>query len=80
MRRIQVLGPGCARCAQLAEKAEAAAQQLGLACAVERVTNIDEIIDLGVLMTPALVVDGEVKVVGIVPSTDEIKEMLMEPA
>ncbi len=77
MKRIQVLGPGCTRCAQLAENARVAAQELGLEATVEKITDIDAILDFGVLMTPALVVDGQVKLVGTVPSSEEIKALLM---
>ena len=72
------MGPGCPRCATLAKNAEAAAQELRVKATVERVTDVEAILDFGVLMTPALVVDGEVKVVGTVPSTEEIKRLLEE--
>jgi small redox-active disulfide protein 2 len=76
MKRIQVLGTGCPKCAKLAANAEAAARELGLECDVEKVTDIEAIMAFNVMMTPALAVDGEVKVVGKVPSKDEIKEIL----
>ena len=76
MKKLQVLGPGCPRCQKLVENAEVAANQLGIEYQIEKVTDINEIMKFGVMMTPALVVDGEVKVVGKVPSTDEIKAML----
>ncbi len=76
MRRVQVLGPGCPKCEKLKCHAEEAVAELGIDASVERVTEIMEITDFGVMMTPALVVDGEVKVVGKVPSTEEIKELL----
>ncbi len=74
--KIQVLGTGCAKCKLLAEQAERAVQELGLDAQVEKVTEINEILDFGVMMTPALVINGEVKVVGKVPAMDELKEML----
>ena len=74
--RIQILGTGCAKCRLLAEQAERAVKEMGLDTEVEKVTGINEILDFGVMMTPALVVDGEVKVVGKVPAIDELKEML----
>ena len=74
--KIQVLGTGCAKCELLAEQAERAARELGLDAQVEKITDINEILGFGVMMTPALVIDGEVKVVGKVPPVDEIKEML----
>ena len=76
MKKIQILGTGCPKCKKLAENAEAAAKDLGIEYDIEKVTNINEIMGFGVMMTPALVVDGEVKVVSKVPSPDEIKKML----
>ena len=74
--KIQILGTGCAKCELLAEQAERAVSELGLDVKVEKVTGINEILDFGVMMTPALVIDGEVKIVGKVPSLQELKEML----
>jgi small redox-active disulfide protein 2 len=76
MKKIQVLGSGCARCQALYEHAEQAAQALGLPFEIEKVTDIDAILAHGVMTTPALVVDGQVKVVGRVPSAEQLKEML----
>lgn len=76
--KIQVLGPGCAKCTKLMATAEAAAKELGLACEIEKVSDLNQIMAFGVMMTPGLVVDGEVKSVGKVPSLDEIKNMLQE--
>jgi small redox-active disulfide protein 2 len=76
MKLLQVLGTGCAKCTKLKEHAEAAVQALGIEAAVEKVEDINQITGFGVMMTPALVVDGEVKVVGKVPSVDEIKKLL----
>ena len=76
MRKIQILGTGCPKCKKLTENAEAAAKELGIEYEIEKVTDINEIIKSGVVVTPALKVDGEVKVVGKVPSSDEIKQML----
>jgi small redox-active disulfide protein 2 len=76
MKKIQILGTGCPKCKKLAENAEAAAKELGIEFEIEKVTDINEIMKFGVMMTPALVVDGDVKVVGKVPSTDEINQML----
>jgi len=78
MRTIAILGTGCPRCQAMAENAQAAARELAVACEVVRVTEIDKILEYDVLMTPALVIDGQVKVVGIVPSVDEIKALLAE--
>lgn len=76
VKKIQVLGTGCPKCKRLAEHAEAAARELGVACEIEKVTDIGEIMKFGVMMTPALAVDGEVKSVGKVLSVDEIKKSL----
>jgi len=77
MKKIQILGTGCAKCRKLAEATAAAANALGLSCELEKITDINEIMKFGVMMTPALAVDGEVKVVGKVPSVEEIKAMLI---
>jgi small redox-active disulfide protein 2 len=74
--KIQVLGTGCPKCAKLAEHAAAAAQELGVEHELVKVTDINEIVSFGVMMTPALALDGEVKVVGKVPSVAEIKDLL----
>jgi small redox-active disulfide protein 2 len=74
--KIQILGTGCAKCQQLAETAETAAKELDLPYELEKVKEIDKIMAFGVMMTPALVVDGKVKVAGKVPSVDEIKKLL----
>ena len=76
MKKIQILGTGCPKCKKLAENAEAAAKALGIEYKIEKVTDINEIMKFGVMMTPALAVDGKVKIVGKVPSPDEIKNML----
>ena len=62
--KIEILGPGCARCRTLAVNATTAIEQLGLECAIVKVTDINEITSRGVLMTPALVLDGAVKMMG----------------
>lgn len=74
--KIQILGTGCPKCKQLTESADKAASEMGLQYEIEKVTDINQIMSFGVMMTPALVVDGEVKVVGKVPSASELKEML----
>jgi small redox-active disulfide protein 2 len=76
MKKIQILGTGCPKCKKLTENAQAAAKELGLEFELEKVSDIKEIMQFGVMMTPALVVDGKVKVVGKVPSPEEIKLML----
>ena len=76
MKKIQVLGTGCKKCTTLAETAEAAAKSLGLEYTLEKVTNLTEIASLGVMCTPALVVDGVVKVAGKVPGLEDVKKLL----
>jgi len=76
VKLVQVLGPGCAKCEKLKQNAEDAVQQSGVEAKVEKVSDINEITSFGVMMTPALVIDGEVKVVGKVPTVDEIKGLL----
>ena len=76
MTRIQVLGPGCARCKVLAEHAEQAAKELGLDYEIEKVTDIEAILGYGVMATPALVVDGRLKISGRVPSAEQLKAVL----
>ena len=76
MKRIQILGTGCPKCKKLAENTETAAKALGVEYSIEKVTDINEIMKFGVMITPALAVDGQVKVVGKVPAPDEIKKML----
>ena len=77
MKKIQILGPRCPKCKKLTENAESAAKELGIAYEIEKVTDINEIMKFGVMMTPALAVDGQVKSVGKVISPDEIKKMLL---
>ena len=76
MKKIQILGTSCPKCKKLAENAESAVKDLGIECEIEKVTDINEIMKFGVMRTPALVVDSQVKVVGKVPGVEQIKEML----
>ena len=76
MKTLQILGTGCPKCKKLAEHAEAAAQALGLEYTLEKVTDINQIMSFGVAFTPALAVDGVVKVAGKVASVEEIKPLL----
>ena len=74
--KIQILGTGCPKCKKLAEVAEAAAKELQLDYTLEKVTDINQIMGFGVMITPALALDGVVKVVGKVPSIEELKKYL----
>ncbi|MEW5924551.1 MAG: thioredoxin family protein [Candidatus Zixiibacteriota bacterium] len=76
MKKILILGTGCAKCNKLYDTAKDAVDAVGEHYILNKVTDIQEIMKYGVAMTPALVIDGEVKSVGRVPSVDEIKEML----
>lgn len=76
MKRIQILGTGCPKCKKLAETAEAAAKELGIAYELEKITDITQIMNFGVMMTPALAVDGVVKISGKVPSVADVKGLL----
>ena len=73
---IKVLGPGCPKCHTLEKNTKDAVAELGLDARIEKVTDINEIANYGVFMTPGLVVDGQVKIVGKVASRDEIKKIL----
>ncbi len=74
--KIHVLGPGCPKCNQLAETVAMVADELGIEYELEKVSDFDKIMSFGVMMTPGLVIGGEVKSVGRVPNLDEIKKML----
>jgi small redox-active disulfide protein 2 len=76
MKKIQILGTGCAKCKKLAEHAEKAAQELGIDYEIEKVTDIIQITSFGVMMTPGLVIDGKVKTTGKVTSVEEVKKLL----
>ncbi len=76
MKKIQVLGTGCAKCEKLAENTKQAADILGIEYEMEKVTGLNEIMAFGVMTTPALAVDGQVVIVGKVPSAVEIKKMI----
>jgi small redox-active disulfide protein 2 len=74
--KIQILGSGCAKCRALAEVADQAARDMGLAYELEKITDVNRFADFGVMFTPAMAVDGAVKVSGKVPSLDEAKKLL----
>lgn len=76
MKKLIVLGPGCPRCEQLLRLTGQAAEELGIEYHLEKITDISRFSDFGLMMTPGLVVDGQLKVQGKVPSIDDIKTML----
>ncbi len=76
MKRIQILGTGCPKCKILTELVGEAIDELELECEVEKIDDINKIIEFGVMMLPGLVVDGEIKLAGKVPNLTELKEMI----
>lgn len=74
--KVQILGTGCPKCRKLAELAEKAVAESGADAEVVKVTDINEIMEFAVMMTPALAIDGDVKVAGRIPKLDEIKGWL----
>jgi len=74
--KIQILGTGCPKCKKLAENADQAAKELGIEYQLEKVTQINDIMKMGVMMTPALAIDGKVVIVGKVASPEDIKKIL----
>jgi small redox-active disulfide protein 2 len=77
MKKLQILGTGCAKCKKLAEETEKAAKELGIQYEIEKVTDIEKILAFVVMSTPALVVDGVVKVAGRIPNREELKKMIL---
>ncbi len=76
MKKIQILGTGCAKCQKLTAVVDETAKALGLTYEIEKVTEIDRIMGFGVMSTPALVVDGVVKLAGKVPAIEDMKKLL----
>ena len=76
MKQLLILGTGCAKCSKLYEVAEQAAKELGVPYEINKVTDLKQIMALQVMVTPALVIDGTVKIAGRVPSVEEIKKLL----
>jgi small redox-active disulfide protein 2 len=76
MKKIQILGSGCPKCKKLSEAAEQAAKELGIEYEMEKVTELNKIMGFGVMMTPALAVDGVVKSAGKVLNPEDIKNLL----
>ena len=76
MKKIQILGTGCAKCRKLAEQADEAAKELGIEYEVVKVTDLNGIMEFGVMITPALAIDGDVKFAGKVPKVKDLKEII----
>lgn len=73
---LKILGTGCSKCKKLEEATKAAADELGVQYTLEKVTDLEQIMAFSVMSTPALVVNGEVKVTGRVPSVEDIKKLI----
>ena len=76
--RIEVLGSGCAKCNKTKELAEKAVKETGVDAEIIKVEDVDKILEYGVMITPALVIDGDVKVAGKVPSVNDIKKWIIK--
>ena len=76
MKKIQILGPGCPNCERLAAMTDRVARELGIEFEIEKIKEITEIVQFGVMATPGLVLDGKVLASGRVPSEAEVKEWL----
>lgn len=76
MKKLQILGTGCPKCNDLSAKTEEAARELGIEYELVKVSDINDIMSFGVMITPALAVDGDVKVAGKIPDLEKIKEMI----
>ena len=77
MKKVQILGTGCPKCKKLFEICQKAVKDASIDAEVTKVEDINEILNFGVMMTPALAVDGDVKVVGRIPNVDEIIKLIM---
>jgi small redox-active disulfide protein 2 len=78
MKKIEVLGTGCAKCKRLFDNVQAAVKELGITAEVVKVEDLDAIVEAGVMLTPALFINGEVVSEGRVPDVNEIKSLLQE--
>jgi len=78
MMKVQILGTGCPKCKKLAELTDQAATELGLALEIEKVTEVAKIMDVGVMTTPALAIEGKVVLAGHVPAYEKLKEILVK--
>ncbi len=76
MKTLQILGAGCPKCEKLARNVEAAAKAMGIEYELVKITDLKEIMQFGVMLTPALAVNGEVKIAGQAPDTDAIRDLL----
>jgi small redox-active disulfide protein 2 len=78
MKEILVLGTGCYRCQKLEKDVREAAEEMGIECEILKVSDLNAIAGFGVMQTPALIVDGEIKAAGKLLTTDQLKKLLSE--
>ena len=78
MKRIQILGTGCPKCKKTYERVEQAVRELGICAEIEKIEDLKAIMNFGIMVTPAVAIDGDVKVSGKIPSVDEIKKYISE--
>jgi len=76
--KIEILGTGCPKCKKLNELTKEVIQELGISAEIKKITNINDIIDYGVIVTPAIVIDGDVKIAGKIPEKEKIKRWIEE--
>jgi small redox-active disulfide protein 2 len=76
MKNVQVLGKGCSKCVELAKRVEAAAKELGLEVSIEKITDVNKMMEMGIMVTPGLAIEGVVKSTGHVPTVEAIKALL----
>lgn len=76
--KIEILGTGCPKCKTTEKNVRKAVEELGIQAEIVKVEDLQEIINRGVMMTPAVVIDGETKIVGRIPSPDDIKKFLQK--
>ena len=76
--KIEILGTGCPKCKKLSELTQEVIQEIGISAEIKKITNISDIINYGVMVTPALVIDGDVKIAGKIPGKQEITEWIKE--
>jgi len=74
--KIEILGSGCAKCKSVEKLVRIIVEELGIQAEIIKVEDLQEIVNRGVMMTPAVCIDGEAKIVGRVPTADELKKLL----
>ena len=76
--KIEILGTGCSKCRQTEKIVQRAVEETGVTVDVMKIEDLQDIVDRGVMMTPAVIVDGDVKIMGHVPSVEEVKKLLKQ--